>query len=188
MRRTIQLLLLLSLISVCVRAGEPALPRKEDPSGERTGIADYNLKTLRGEDIRLSSLRGKVVLFNFFHAKCPHCREHAPFLSGLEKRLAPKGLVVIAICAHNYIMDREIVQEYANLTKMTGQIVFAPTDVLLAYMHKGEKDSYSVPQAALFGTDGVIIARFLDWEEKDKAEMEKTIEKELSRQPKPATK
>ncbi len=45
----------------------------------------------------LSSLRGKVVLLNFWATWCPPCVEEAPSLNALQKRIAPLGGTVLGI-------------------------------------------------------------------------------------------
>lgn len=45
----------------------------------------------------LSSLKGSVVLVEFWRIGCNHCEEAAPFLDQLYKQYKPKGLKMVAI-------------------------------------------------------------------------------------------
>jgi AhpC/TSA family len=56
---------------------------------------DFELKTLDGERIRLSELRGKPVLLNFWASWCGPCRRELPGLVRIHRDLQDKGLVVL---------------------------------------------------------------------------------------------
>ena len=48
-------------------------------------------------DDRLSALRGKVVVLNFWATWCQPCVDEAPSLNQLQKRIAPLGGTVLGI-------------------------------------------------------------------------------------------
>jgi peroxiredoxin len=50
-----------------------------------------------GKRMRLSDLRGKVVVLNFWATWCPPCVEETPELNRLERRIAPRGGVVLGV-------------------------------------------------------------------------------------------
>lgn len=55
------------------------------------------LRTAAGEAVDLASLRGKVVLVNFWATWCAPCVEEMPALARLRARLAPRGFEVLAV-------------------------------------------------------------------------------------------
>ncbi|MXX49554.1 MAG: TlpA family protein disulfide reductase [Chloroflexi bacterium] len=58
---------------------------------------DFELRLFTGESIRLSDLRGQVVLLNFWASWCPPCRAEAPDLQALHEDFASSGLRVIGV-------------------------------------------------------------------------------------------
>ena len=59
------------------------------------------LKDLSGKAITLSSLKGKVVLVDFWASWCGPCRESMPFLEKLSKSYRDQGLVVLGVNIDN---------------------------------------------------------------------------------------
>jgi peroxiredoxin/outer membrane lipoprotein-sorting protein len=58
---------------------------------------DFELKTLDGEKLRLSDLRGRPVLLSFWASWCGPCRHELPGLSALNQQFKEKGLVILGI-------------------------------------------------------------------------------------------
>ena len=58
---------------------------------------DFVLQTLAGDSLRLSDLRGQVVLLNFWATWCAPCIEEIPELIALHDELSPHGFTVIGI-------------------------------------------------------------------------------------------
>lgn len=57
---------------------------------------DFELKTLTGETVKLSSLKGKKVMLNFWATWCPPCKAEMPEMEKFSKQ-AGKDLVVLAV-------------------------------------------------------------------------------------------
>jgi peroxiredoxin len=57
---------------------------------------DFELKTLAGETVKLSNLKGKKVMLNFWATWCPPCKEEMPAMEKLSKQ-AGKDVVILAV-------------------------------------------------------------------------------------------
>src|SRR5438128_9008499 len=55
------------------------------------------LKDLQGGEVKLSDLRGKVVLLNFWATWCKPCKEEMPAMQASYDKLRDQGFVVLAV-------------------------------------------------------------------------------------------
>src|SRR5689334_14620056 len=74
---------------------------------------EFSLRTLEGETVSLTALRGQVVLLNFWATWCLECRQELPALETLYRRFGPRGLAVVGIntleapiAVRSYVRDR----------------------------------------------------------------------------------
>jgi peroxiredoxin len=83
-------------VAAAVKVGQPA--------------PDFTLPDIHGKNYRLSELRGKVVLVNFWATWCPPCRAEMPSMEALDQLFGDDQLVILAI---NVEEDaRDIIQEF----------------------------------------------------------------------------
>ena len=68
-----------------------SLPASPEPIGE------VSFQSLGGGTVKLSELRGKVVLLNFWATWCPPCRAEMPALDELWKRDKGKAFVIVGV-------------------------------------------------------------------------------------------
>src|SRR5258708_10953134 len=72
----------------------------EVPSGAVVGsvAADFKVRNLvTGEDVALSSQRGKVVILTFWASWCGPCKRELPILESAERLVGKDKLLVFAI-------------------------------------------------------------------------------------------
>ncbi|MDA8432453.1 MAG: TlpA disulfide reductase family protein, partial [Nitrospiraceae bacterium] len=82
--------------------GSPSGSDKRPSPGEiekldKQKAPDFTLKDLRGNHVTLSSLKGKVVLLNFWATWCPPCVAEMPELNKLYRKMASRGLEIVAV-------------------------------------------------------------------------------------------
>jgi thiol-disulfide isomerase/thioredoxin len=75
------------LLAICASA----TPDDSEPAPR------FRAKTLAGETFTNETVKGKVLLLQFWTTWCPYCREEAAMLDTIEHQYADKGLLVLAI-------------------------------------------------------------------------------------------
>jgi thiol-disulfide isomerase/thioredoxin len=68
-----------------------------------------SVKDINAKPLTLESLKGKVVLLDFWTTWCPPCRADAPSLEKLNKQYGAKDLVIIGISVSE---ERSVVESY----------------------------------------------------------------------------
>lgn len=115
--------------------------------------ADFALTDLQGKNWKLSDLRGKVALVNFWATWCPPCRSEMPDLDALYQRFKSQGLVVLAISNE----DAATVKPFVNKFKITFPVLLDPGDsVNEQYKISG------IPKTFIYGRDGRLVAQAID--------------------------
>jgi len=153
------------------------MARRSSPAAPVTKSApapDFTLQSLDGKDMRLSDLRGKAVLLNFWATWCGPCKIEMPWFVELQRQYGTEGLQIVGVA-----MDDSSREDIAKFTKEMG--VNYP--VLLGKESVG--DAYggvpALPESFFIGRDGKIVDRIIGL--KGKAEIEDSIKKALETQP-----
>lgn len=110
---------------------------------------DFALRTLDGSGtVRLSDLRGKVVVINFWASWCADCRIEHPNLAGAWQRYRDSGMVLLGVA----FQDRPSASR-AYLAEFGGdwpQLSDPGSRTALAY------GVYGVPETFVIGADGRV--------------------------------
>ncbi len=88
------LLLAALLLPLCAfAAGKQTLT----PVPELPPAADFTLQDMDGKTWRLSELRGRPVIVNFWATWCPPCREEMPSMQRAWEQLRTEGVMMLAV-------------------------------------------------------------------------------------------
>lgn len=132
--------------------------------------------------MKLSSLRGKVVLMDIFWSRCHHCEEHAPHIVELYNKYRQRGFTVLGVATDNKDSKDDIanLKSFMAKAKINYPIGFLTSEIRAYYADP--KDA-GVPQMVLFGTDGKMVFREVGWNEKTGEKVRKAIEAQFSKAP-----
>lgn len=112
---------------------------------------DFEVRTLDGDRVRLSELRGKPVLLNFWASWCGPCRRELPSIVKLHEELKSDGLVVLGVNDEG----RDVAREYAAKAGLS----FTTLDDSRLKLHRLYRVR-NIPSMFLIDRDGKIV-RFL---------------------------
>ncbi|MDQ3917499.1 MAG: redoxin domain-containing protein, partial [Acidobacteriota bacterium] len=75
---------------------------------------DVELKTIDGKPLKVSDLRGQVVLLNFWATWCVPCRSEIPSLSAMQRDLGGRGFKVLGVTTYD---SADLVRDYQKDVK-----------------------------------------------------------------------
>jgi thiol-disulfide isomerase/thioredoxin len=87
----------------------PVNPRRDAYKARFAGqpAPDFKLQDIQGHAVRLSALRGRVVLLNFWFSGCLPCRHETPDLITLHRLYARQGLEILAMNLDDIMIPAE---------------------------------------------------------------------------------
>ncbi len=126
---------------------------KLEQDDQRRADANFTLTDLNGHQWTLKSLRGKVVVVNFWATWCPPCRKELPDLEQLSQRFKDQGLVILALSDEDVAKVKPFVEQ-RNLTY----------PVLLDSGGKVAKeyDVEGIPKTFVSDREGKLVAQAID--------------------------
>jgi Thiol-disulfide isomerase and thioredoxins len=100
-------------------------------TGAKQPAPRFNAKTLDGEKFDNQSIKGKVVLLEFWTTWCHYCAEEAPLVEKLSREFNDQGLTVLAV---NVGESKKTVKKYLEQHPRTCRVVLTD-DTNLAAMY-----------------------------------------------------
>ncbi|MGV3774653.1 MAG: TlpA family protein disulfide reductase, partial [Verrucomicrobiales bacterium] len=142
---------------VARKAGESAAAAKE---AVRNPAPEWTAKDLKGQPVKLSDYRGKVVFLDFWATWCPPCVESIPDLISLQQTYGKDGFQIIGMSVDE---DVPTIEKWAarNKVKFNYQIVMAEREIIEAYEVEG------FPTAFLIDREGKIAKTYRGLAEKE---------------------
>jgi cytochrome c biogenesis protein CcmG/thiol:disulfide interchange protein DsbE len=148
--------------------GRSAEPKKETaslPSGEEisnlsdsdpVGAAapDFELKVLaaNGKTMKLSSLKGKAVVLDFWATYCVPCKIEMPWFVDLQKQYGPQGLQVVGVAADDE--GEKAISEFSRQMGVNYPILLGTEKVAQSYGGVS-----GLPTTFFIDRSGKVVAR-----------------------------
>jgi len=109
---------------------------------------DFTLTQLDGSELRLSSLRGKVVLLDFWATWCEPCREEIPHFVKLQQKYGSQGLQIVGVSMDDTV---DPVRPFAEKFQINYPVVMGNASIGELY-----GGVLGLPIAFMIGRDGRI--------------------------------
>lgn len=132
---------------------------------------DFSLKDAYGKSLSLSSLKGKVVLVNFWATWCPPCKAEMPSMNRLYNEIRGRGFEVVAISTDNSLST---VKDFLARNRIDFPVLFDETKSVTRQYHV-----FSMPTTFLIDRSGMIVEKFYGEEDWTDPVIRKKIEKLL---------
>jgi thiol-disulfide isomerase/thioredoxin len=155
MKRLVVVCLIVSA-SFCMMSGCAKKESSPVKAGvrEKMPVPETALLSLTNVPLKLSDLKGKVVLLNFWATWCPPCREEIPSMMKLNKAMAGKPFQMVAVS-----IDEGGVPEIESFFKSSGFSLPTYTDPGAA-----AQKTYGitgVPESFLIDKNGILVKKVI---------------------------
>jgi peroxiredoxin len=135
---------------------------------------DFVLTDLQGHNVKLSDLRGKAVVLNFWATWCPPCKAEIPWFIELQKRYGAQGLQIVGVNMDDG--DQNDVQKFAAENSINYPILLGKDKV--AEQYGGIE---YLPTTFYIDRSGVVMDRVFG--QPERAEIEQKIKRAIASKP-----
>ncbi|HZH91324.1 MAG TPA: TlpA disulfide reductase family protein [Pyrinomonadaceae bacterium] len=142
----------LKVDSLKVVGGGAAASVTQDAKVIGTEAAELALRDLFGAEQRLSALRGRIVVLNFWATFCEPCRKEMPDLAAIQNNYAALGVQVVGASADEAAARPKVLQ-FIKETKLNFPVWLGATT--------GDMERFglapALPGTVIIGRDGRIV-------------------------------
>ncbi len=139
----------------------------------------FILPTWDGKVLKSASLKGRVILLDFFQTWCPDCQEAVPELERLHKKYKDQGLSVVGI-SH----DKEgakVVESFVEKFGITYPVLIGDLSIAVSYTGiTPAKPSFRIPYMVLIDRKGNVTGKYEEGTQKE-ATQPKLLEEQIKK-------
>jgi len=139
-----------------------------DPGRIRRDFApQFSAKLGSGEEINLDTLKGRIVLLDFWGAWCAPCRASLPLLKDLAAKVDPAKIAIVSID------EGDSKEKWERFTRENGMTWFQVYDGDQSLYRAFGVDGF--PRYFILGKDGIILEQFKGWAQNGEATIGEAI-------------
>ncbi|MHC0039390.1 peroxiredoxin family protein [Pseudoneobacillus sp. C159] len=112
---------------------------------------DFQLKTLDGEDVKLSDLRGKTVILNFWATWCPPCKAEIPHMQDFYVSSDKTKVEILAINLTTSEKNPGHVKEFVNKKNITFPVLLDQDGDI-----GDQYQAITIPTSYLIDSQGIV--------------------------------
>jgi len=127
---------------------------------------------------KLSDLKGKAVILDFWATFCPPCRKEIPHLNSLIAKYGKDNLQIVGLNVGGP-EDKPEIPKFLAATKMDYPIAY-PEDDLSRYIF-AERDD--IPQTAVFDRNGRMITKIIGYSPEVEKRLDAAVEQAIKSEP-----
>jgi peroxiredoxin len=163
---------LILCISICLGGCTGSQKKDDKPvGGPKKVVGDFSLSDLKGNKVRLSDFKDKVIFISFWASWCEPCRTELPQLEKIWKRHKDKGFELISIAIDPPDLEGTV-RQMARRYRYKFPVLLDPeTEVSSRF-----NPAMELPFGLLIDRDGKIVTTHQGYRIGD----EETIEKEIT--------
>ena len=140
------------------------------PANAKPANLNFTLKDISGKDVKLSSLKGKVVLLDFWATWCEPCKKSFPKLQELNVKYGGQGFMIVGISEDD---SDEGIADFVKGTGAKFKVGLDPDNKSIAAKYKWE--GFTMPSSVIIDKKGVVRFIHAGYHDGEENEVEKEV-------------
>ncbi len=135
-----------------IEAAKKEAPATPQPERKKMAAPAFSVTSLEGKQYDLASLRGKVIVLNFWFLGCPPCIAEVPELNKLVAEFKDKNVVFLALA----LDDEKALRSFLKEKEFKYQVVPNASDIIM-----GKYEVSIFPTHIILDAEGNIVSELI---------------------------